>query len=79
MQALLGLHAQFPGSVLRVVNPNLPDWLGVARVRNLRVGDGVVSLTFTRRGRDTDVNVDGVEGHGKVAVTRRWPGIPHSD
>jgi glycogen debranching enzyme len=77
MQALLGLHAEAPGSVLRVVNPNLPDWLEIARVRNLRVGDGRVSLTFTRRGRETDVNVDGVEGRAKVAVTRHWPGIPH--
>lgn len=77
MQALLGLAAQSPGSVLRVVNPDLPDWLETVRVRNLRVGEGSVSLTFTRRGRETDVNVDGVEGRAKVAVTRHWPGIPH--
>jgi glycogen debranching enzyme len=77
MQALLGLHAESPGSVLRVVRPNLPDWLETVRVRNLRLGDGAVSLTFTRRGRETDVAVDSVQGKAKVAVVGRWPGIAH--
>ena len=77
MQALLGLHAESPGSVLRVVNPNLPQWLETVHVRRMRVGDGCVSLTFARRGYETEVNVDGVEGRAKVVVTRTWPGIPH--
>jgi glycogen debranching enzyme len=72
MQALLGLHAEH-GSVLRVVNPTLPDWLSTVRVSNLRVGDGSVALTFTRRGRETEVDVDGVQGKVKVAVSRHWP------
>jgi glycogen debranching enzyme len=72
MQALLGLHAE-AGTVLRVVNPRLPDWLETVRVRRLRIGDGEVSLTFTRRGRETEVDVDGVQGRVKVAVSRRWP------
>jgi glycogen debranching enzyme len=73
MQALLGLHAEAPGSVLRIVNPALPDWLGTVHVRHLRIGEGAVSLTFTRRGRDTEVHVDGVHGKAKVAVSQRWP------
>jgi glycogen debranching enzyme len=77
MQALLGLHAESPGSVLRVVNPNLPEWLGKVHVRNLRVGNGAVSLTFTRRGRETEVNVDAVEGEARVAVNQHWPTLRH--
>jgi glycogen debranching enzyme len=73
MQALLGLRAEAPGSILRIVNPNLPPWLESVRVRGLRIGDGAVSLTVTRRGRQTDVDVDGVQGKAKVAVSRRWP------
>jgi glycogen debranching enzyme len=77
MQALLGLRAEAPGSVLRIVNPNLPPWLESVRVRGLRIGEGAVSLTFTRRGRQTDVDVDGVQGKAKVAVSWRWP-LPES-
>ena len=75
MQAMLGLHVEH-GAVLRVVNPSLPDWLSTTRIRGLRIGQGEVALTFTRRNHTTEVAVDGVKGNVKVAITSHWPGLP---
>jgi hypothetical protein len=75
IQALLGLCADAPNAVLRVVNPHLPDWLDTVRIRNLRVGSGTVSLTYRRHGHETDIDVDHVQGRTKVVLSRNWPRI----
>ncbi|MGH9533869.1 MAG: amylo-alpha-1,6-glucosidase [Terriglobales bacterium] len=51
LTALLGLRPDAGKKELRVVNPVLPEWLDWLRLRNMRIGQSVVSLEFTRRGQ----------------------------
>jgi len=48
VQAMLGLYPYAPLKIL-MVDPHLPDWLPDLTVRNLRVGDAVVTIRFFRR------------------------------
>jgi glycogen debranching enzyme len=48
VQALLGIYPYAPMKTL-VVNPALPKWLPEMTVRNLRVGEGYVSIRFYRK------------------------------
>lgn len=48
VQAILGLFPYAPKKML-VVNPSLPEWLPEMTLRNLRVGEGKISLRFYRK------------------------------
>jgi len=50
LQALLGISAQEPGNRLNVDRPRLPDWLDNAELRDIRVGNSRVSLSFRKTG-----------------------------
>ena len=46
IQALLGISAHAPENRLTVDRPRLPDWLGRAEIRDLRIGGSTVALGF---------------------------------
>jgi glycogen debranching enzyme len=48
VQALLGLYPYAPSRLL-LLDPHLPAWLPTLTLRDLRVGDAVVSLAFQRQ------------------------------
>ncbi len=62
LTALLGLRPDAGRKELRVVNPVLPEWLDWLRVRNMRIGQSLVSLEFTRRGQRAFCSVLDVQG-----------------
>jgi|SRR5215510_5805956 len=48
VQAMLGLYPYAPLKIL-MIDPHLPDWLPDLTVRNLRVGNAVVTIRFFRK------------------------------
>jgi hypothetical protein len=73
VQALLGLKPVAPDNRLRIVNPELPQWLEYVQVRGLRVGRGTVTLNFRREARATHVEVHEATGDIDVVISNRWP------
>ena len=71
LRAVLGLEADAPVGVLRIVKPHLPAWAGEVRIEGLRVGRGRVSLSFRDEGGTTAVKVLSVEGALAVAIDLR--------
>ncbi len=72
-QAMLGLKAEAPNKVLRIVSPKLPNWLNSVQVRELRVGTGRVTLQYRRSDGSTHVEVQKATGGIDVIVSKRWP------
>jgi glycogen debranching enzyme len=64
----LGLHADSTKHELLVVHPTLPPFLSSVKVENLRVGDGRVSLTFSRSGDKTSCQVSSKTDGLKVSI-----------
>jgi len=52
VQSLLGLYPYAPSKLL-FVDPHLPEWLPDLTLRELRVGQAVVSMRFRRTSRGT--------------------------
>jgi glycogen debranching enzyme len=50
VRACLGIYPDAPRRALRIVNPQLPEWMDELTLRGLRVGNSRVSLRFTRTG-----------------------------
>ncbi|HYY14148.1 MAG TPA: glycogen debranching N-terminal domain-containing protein [Chthoniobacterales bacterium] len=48
LQAMLGLYPYAPLNML-LVDPHLPEWLPQITLQNLRVGDAVVTIRFSRK------------------------------
>ncbi len=68
LQALLGLTFHGEKPQLRIYRPLLPDYLDWLQIKNMRVGDAVLDLGFSRHDRDVAVNVLRKEGDVDVAV-----------
>lgn len=68
IQSLLGLYPFAPMNVL-FLDPQLPDWLPEITLRNLRVGRGVVTIRFYRKGKSSHFDV--LEKRGKLHVLRQ--------
>jgi glycogen debranching enzyme len=64
VQLMVGLYPFAPARVLALVRPRLPSWLPWLTVRNIRVGDAVVSLRFVRQ-------ADGSAAHEVLEQTGR--------
>lgn len=75
VQALLGIYAFAPASLLVLVRPRLPPWVDTVTLRRLRVGDAVVSLRF-RRQDDGSATHEVLERAGTVHVV---PAPPPAD
>ena len=72
VQTLLGIYPFAPARVLALVRPRLPEWLPVATVHNLRVGDATVAIRFERN-RDGSTSFDVVARQGTLFVTEVPP------
>jgi glycogen debranching enzyme len=71
VQSMLGLWAYAPLNAV-IIEPELPEWLPRLRLRNLRIGQGRVSLEFTRdRSGKTDYRV--LDRSGPIRVLRQPP------
>lgn len=78
LTAALGLRPNAGRRELRVVNPQLPEWLSWLRIHHVRIGDTQVSLEFNRRGARTFCNVLEVQG-GRLSISVDFaprPGSP---
>ena len=64
VQVALGIYPFAPARTLALVRPQLPAWLRVVIVRNLRIGDARVSIRFERHD-------DGVTEHKVVEQSGR--------
>ena len=67
MEALLGLQPDASAHDL-IVDPHLPEYLPELQLRNMRVGDASVDLTFQRRG---DGHTDAALGNVSGSLTIR--------
>jgi glycogen debranching enzyme len=68
LQAMLGLSARAHDNVLTINNPVLPPWLNSVELRNLRVGDSVLSLAFRREGDMTAFSMLSKQGSVRVLM-----------
>jgi glycogen debranching enzyme len=68
LQAALGLTISALRGEVRLLRPALPRTLGELRIRELRVGDGVVDLDLVRRGDRVVVNATPRSGRVRVLV-----------
>ena len=66
LQAMLGISALAHQNLLTVNKPHLPPWLNEVELRNLRVGDSLLSLAFRREGDMTSFSL--LERTGDVRV-----------
>jgi glycogen debranching enzyme len=69
LQALLGLYPYAPLRTL-LVDPRLPEWLPEITLRDLRVGDAVVSLRFFR-GEQGASDYQVIDQRGRLHVVRQ--------
>ncbi|MGH9195911.1 MAG: amylo-alpha-1,6-glucosidase, partial [Acidimicrobiia bacterium] len=68
LQAMLGISARAHENMLTVNKPILPNWLNTVELRNLRVGDSVLSLMFTREGEVTTFSLVDKDGDIRVVM-----------
>lgn len=64
----MGLFPWAPLGVL-MVDPQLPPWLTELRVRNLKIGDAVVAIRFSRDARGTS-DYEVLELQGELKIVR---------
>jgi glycogen debranching enzyme len=69
LQACLGLSFSPDKPQLLFRYPRLPDYLQWLEIRNLAVGDGVVSLRLTRHANDVGINVEDKRGDVEISVS----------
>jgi glycogen debranching enzyme len=67
VQLMVGLYPFAPARVLALVRPRLPSWIPWLTVRNIRVGDAVVSLRFVRQS-DGSATHEVLEQTGRLHV-----------
>jgi glycogen debranching enzyme len=67
LKTCLNLQPDACNGILRVVEPNLPDWLGRVTLRGLRVGSAVLDLGFSKHDGISSCQV--LHKSGKIRVT----------
>ena len=68
LQACLGLSFGAKRPSIHFSYPQLPDYLDRVEIRDLRIGESVIDLSFHRHTRDVGVNVLRKEGDVEVSV-----------
>ena len=68
LQTMLGIQPNAIERSLVLDHPQLPDWLGRVRLRNLRVGSARVDILVEQRGGVTSAEVTRTEGELAVTV-----------
>lgn len=69
LQACLGLSVKGRENRLVLSNPQLPEFLQEVRIRNLKVGEGIVDLLLQRHGQDVNIRVMRMEGQIAIEHT----------
>jgi glycogen debranching enzyme len=64
LRALLGIKCR--GNEIHICDPHLPEFLQTLRLENIRIGNGLAGLEFTRRQNKTYCSVIETEGNIKV-------------
>ena len=62
LRACLGLYPDAPARSLRIVNPQLPAFIGDLTMEGLRIGNSRLTLHFTRTGEGCFASVTAMEG-----------------
>ena len=62
LRSCLGLYPDAPRKMLKILNPQLPDWMPSLKLTGLRVGHTRLSLHFTRSGDGCFAAVTAMEG-----------------
>ena len=62
LRGCLGLYPDAPGRALRIVNPQLPPFIGDLTMEGLRIGRSRLTLHFTRTGEGCFASVVATEG-----------------
>lgn len=70
--SLLGIRPSRAGE-LCIVRPMLPREVNRLRIRNLRLGKGMVDLSFRRDGRHVSVEVERLRYGLEVVLSESWP------
>ena len=70
IQSCLGLRIEAPRARLSFSQPVLPSFLEYMEVKNLRIGDAAVDLSFERHAQDVGINVLRREGRVSIVVTK---------
>jgi glycogen debranching enzyme len=68
IKACVNLKPDGVNNTLRVIDPNLPDWLGKVEMRGLRVGTAVIDLSFTTDSGITSCQVLHKSGKARVII-----------
>ncbi len=69
LTSLLGLAADAPEGVLRILEPCLPDWISRLQLSGLRVGQALIDLVFERDARG-NVQFESSHCTGELRVER---------
>jgi glycogen debranching enzyme len=70
LQACLGLEIDAPQRQIRLLHPELPEWMKRVTLRNLRVGDAEVDLRLRRHEPDVSVSLERRRGDVEVIVVK---------
>jgi len=68
LQSLLGISPDAPNNVLYVNKPSLPAWLNEVKMKGLRLGKGVLDISFRRENGRTSFMVLKKEGEMKIIM-----------
>jgi glycogen debranching enzyme len=68
LKECLGLRASAGDGVLRIVNPQLPEWLGDVEVRNLRAGSSSFDLRYSTADGITTCRVLAANGTARLSL-----------
>jgi hypothetical protein len=63
LTGLLGIHPDAINHEVKIVNPQLPQFLTELSIEELRIGDSRIWLEFSRRDGRTFCNITRIEGH----------------
>jgi hypothetical protein len=70
LQSCLGLRIEASQGRLSFSQPVLPPFLEHIEMKNLRIGDATVDLSFERHATDVGINILRREGRVKIVVTK---------
>jgi glycogen debranching enzyme len=69
VQSMLGISARAQDNMLTVNEPSLPSWLSSVELRDLRIADSLVSLSFRGDGSATAFTMQENSGTARVVMT----------
>lgn len=68
IQSMLNLRPDAPRKTLSIHSPNLPNYMSMLQINNLRVGDAAVDLEFRRTNKAVTVDVRNRQGELDIII-----------